>query len=316
MAVSRGYVVRRLLFAFVTLIVTTLVSYIIAVTTAGNPATSLGERAALLESYFHLRQPLFQGYFSWTWEVLHGNLGINLHGQSVLGMVVPWIVPTVALQLPAILASVALGLFIGVYSASRAGSAADRAINAASALGFGIPSFWLGIMAILVFSFYLRLLPSFGYASPYPPYWWGSPSLDLVAHYLLPFWVLVLVSTPLYIRVARASAVEVLSKDWVMALEVSSVGRRRVLYRHVLKNAAGPTLALLGYNVAVFLAASPGIEIAFSWPGLGYGFAHAALSFDYPTMMGIILLMALVTVVSNFAVDLAQASIDPRVSRG
>lgn len=311
MAVSGGYVVRRLLFAFATLVVTTLVSYIIMVTALGG----FGE-VIVAENYFHLNQPLFQGYFSWLWEVLHGNLGVTLHGDAVTETVSPWIVPTIVLQLPAILVSVVLGLVIGIRSASRAGSAADRAIKAGSALGFGVPSFWLGIMAILIFSWYLHVLPSFGASSPYPPYWWGSRSLDYVAHYILPFSVLVLVSTPLYIRVARATAVEVLSKDWVMALELSSVSRRRVLYRHVLKNASGPTLALLGYNVAVFLAASPGIEIVFTWPGLGFGFVRAALSSDYPTMMGIILLMALVTVVANFAVDLAQASIDPRVSRG
>lgn len=310
MAVSLGYVVRRLLFAVATLVVATLMSYLIAVTAARGSGQVIP-----LENYFHLNQPLFQGYFSWAWEVLHGNLGITLHGDTVLGTVAPWIVPTVVLQLPAILTSVLLGLLIGIHTASRAGSATDRVINSASALGFGIPSFWLGMMAILIFSWYLRLLPSFGYISSYPPYWWGSPSLDFAAHYILPFSVLVIVSTPLYIRVARSTAVEVLSKDWVMALELSSVSRRRVLYRHVLKNAAGPTLAFLGYNVAVFLAASPGIEIVFTWPGLGYGFARAALAFDYPTMMGIILLMALVTVVSNFMADLAQASIDPRVLR-
>lgn len=326
-----GFLVRKAGFAAATLVALSFFSYLL-VYSAGDhlqtlltqhlswsPITSLtpAQIQAVIDyltRYFHYGQPIYIGYFSWLWEVLHGSFGLSVTGESVASAVGPWILPTVILQVPAIVTSLVLGLVLGVYAASKRGSLADKVVNGASAMTFGIPSFWLAIVAIIVFSYSLRILPSFGAYSPYPPYYWGSQASDLVAHYILPFSVLLVVSTPLYLRVARASALDVMSKDWVQSMTIASIGRRRILYRHVLKNAAGPALALFAYNLAVFLAAAPGIEIAFGWPGLGYRFMEAALQFDQTVMLAIVLIMGLVAVTSSFIVDAVQAAIDPRVS--
>jgi peptide/nickel transport system permease protein len=308
LAIGWAYLVRRVIFAAVTFLALTFLTYVIA-GSVGSPSI---QRQLL--GYFHLNQPIFEGYFLWLAQVLQGNLGVSLTGEPVSSTIFPWLFPTVILEVPAILTGVALGLLVGVFSASRFNTKADRAINGTSAMLFSIPAYWLATIFILVFSLSLRLLPSFGMISPYPPYWWGSPQLDVVAHYILPFSVLVLVSAPMYVRVARASAAEVLSKEWVTAMKVSSIGNRRLLYRHVLKNSAGPVLSLFVYNMAVFLAASPGIDVAFSWPGLGYRFAKAALGYDFPVMLGIIILMGLIAVIVSLASDILQASIDPRIS--
>jgi peptide/nickel transport system permease protein len=310
---GRRYVVRRVLFALATLFVVALLSYLLAY--------HLYQMLKLIMSfpehevqYFHWNEPVVQGFFGWLSEVLQGNFGRNNPGATVVSAVSPWILPTIILQIPAVVASLLLGLLLGVFAASRRGSFLDRAISATSVGTFGVPTYWLSILAIVVFSLELHWLPSFGEYSSYPPYWWGSFSLDLVAHYLLPFSVLVAVSTPLYIRVARATATDVLSKEWVTALSLSAIGRRSLIYKHVLRNTAGPALSLFGYNVAVFIAASPGIEWVFTWPGLGLRFVKAALAFDQSLMLAIVMIMAVITVLASFAVDLVQAALDPRVS--
>lgn len=130
---------------------------------------------------------------------------------------------------------------------------------------------------------------------------------------MLPFLVLVLVSAPLYVKVARAAALEALSKEWVVALRVSGLPERTVLYRYVLRSALGPVLAVLGINLGVFLAASPGIEVAFAWPGLGRGLVTAAQNFDQPAEIAIILLMTVITIAAGILADIAHGYVDPRV---
>jgi len=322
---------RKAGFAAMTLVVLSFLSYLLAFSAGSHLQALLTERLSgggrivltpaqiqaitdYFVKYYHYGQPLYVGYFSWLWEVLQGNLGQSVTGGPVSSVVTPWIIPTVILQVPAIVTSLLLGLVLGVRAASKRGSFFDKVVNGASAMTFGIPSFWLAIVAIVVFSYELHLLPSFGEYSPYPPYWWGNLQSDLAAHYILPFTVLVVVSVPLYLRVARASALAVMSKDWVQSMTLASVGRKTIIYRHVLKNSAGPVLALFAYNLAIFLAASPGIEIAFGWPGLGYRFVEAALEFDQPTMLAIVMIMGLVAVAASSIIDVIQAAIDPRVS--
>jgi peptide/nickel transport system permease protein len=177
-----------------------------------------------------------------------------------------------------------------------------------------IPTFWLATFLILIFGVYIRILPSFGFVSPAPPYIGGNIYLDMAVHYVLPFTVLVVVSVPIYARLARAKAVDVLSEEWVSSLRTSSISRSRILYRHVLKNSLGPVLAAFAINLALFMAASPGIEVAFDWPGLGLGFVKAAVNYDQPVMMAIILLMALITVVVTVLMDVISSAIDPRIA--
>lgn len=319
------FLARRLLFAIPTLFAVTLFSYVIAVSSGNHFWQAISDAAnqhfivtaqqvQQLELYYHLNQPALEGYFLWLADLLRGNFGQSIGGQPVLAAILPRVLPTVGLQVPAILTSVAVGTYVGVYSAGRYNSRLDRVLSSGSAMVLAVPAFWLATFSILVFSLHLHLFPSFGEASSIPPYWWGSPVLDVVAHYILPFSVLVAVSTPLYARLARASAVDVLSKDWVTATMLSGVKRSSLLYRHVLKNCLGPVLAALSVNLGVFLAASPGIEVAFSWPGLGLGFVQAAIAYDQPTMVAIILLMALITIAATVMIDIIQALVDPRVS--
>ena len=325
MSLGWRYIARKVAFAVPTLLGVTAFSYVIAVLSGNHfwdalrNATSQGinlssQQIQQMQQYFHLNQPVWEGYFQWLFQVLQGNLGITISGQSVMSVVSPWVLPTLMLQLPAILMSFLIGLYLGIYSAARYGSKLDRILSSSMAGVLAIPAFWLAIFSIFVFSFKLRLFPSFGYISPVTPYIGGNQYVDMAAHYVLPFTVLVVVSTPIYARLTRATAVDVMAEEWVSSLSLASVGRSRILYRHVLRNSLGPVLAALSVNLALCLAASPGLEVAFNWPGLGLGFARAALNYDQPVMMAVILMMALITTVSLVLADVVSAVNDPRVS--
>ena len=319
------YVAARLLYAIPIFLAVTVIAYLLAVS-SGNHFWDVAAQLARehykmtpaqlqqMQSYFHLDQSPAEGYLLWLAGLLAGNLGTSMSGQPVAAVVGPWVLPTLELQVPALLVGASLGLFLGLFSASRHDTKADVAVTVSSIVVVALPAFWLSLLSIIVFSLKLRVLPSFGMVSGYPPYWWGSPPLDALAHWIMPFAVLTAVTVPLYARVARASAVEALTNDSVMMLRASGVKEKTILFRHVLRSCLGPLLAILAISFGVSLAASPGIEVAFSWPGLGKGLVTSALSFDQPVEMAIVLLMTLVTLATNIIADVAYSLVDPRPS--
>ncbi len=319
------YIGIRILYAVPIFVAVTLVAYLLAVS-SGNHFWDVAAQLARenykltpaqflqMQDYYHLNQPVVEGYLLWLTDLLGGNLGISISGGPVVAVVGPWIVPTLELQIPALFAGAVLGLFLGVFSAGRHNTKADMTVTVSSAVVVALPAFWLSLLSIIIFSLKLRLLPAFGIVSSYPPYWWGNPSLDALAHWIMPFAVLTAVTVPLYARLARATAVEALTRDSVVMLRASGVKERVILYKHVLRNCLGPVLAILAVSFGVSLAASPGIEVAFSWPGLGRGLVTSALNFDQPVEMAIVLLMTLLTLAISIIADFVYSLADPRVT--
>ncbi len=317
------YAVSRILFAAVIFFATTVITYVFAVGSGNqfwNVAAELArqnyrltpEQLLQMQNYYHLNQPVYEGYLLWLGAIFSGDLGPSVSGPPVAAVISPWIVPTLILQIPATLASMALGLVIGIFSANRLRTKTDTTLSVLSAAVVAIPAFWLSLVAIVAFSLKSHLLPSYGMASGYPPYWWGNPSFDVLAHWIMPFLVLVVVTTPLYARVVRASASETLAEDYVRALRVHGLKERSILYRHVMRRCLGPVLAVLAISFGLSMAVSPGIEVAFSWPGLGRGLITAALNFDQPVVMAVVLLITLVTLTANALADVAYSRVDPR----
>ena len=264
--------------------------------------------------YYQLVQPVVEGYLLWLAGLFRGDLGISISGQSVMSVVEGWVVPTLELQVPALLTGMTVGLFLGLLTASRHNSKTDTFVTVSSTVAVALPAFWLSLLAIIAFSLRLHILPSFGMVSGYPPYWWGSPSLDALAHWILPFAVLTAVTTPLYARVARSGALEALSMDSVAALRTCGVRERTILFKHVLRNSLGPVLAILAISFGLSIGASPGIELAFSWPGIGKGLVTSAVGFDQPVEMAIVLMMTMIILTASFLADVAYSLVDPRLS--
>jgi ABC-type dipeptide/oligopeptide/nickel transport system permease component len=268
---------------------------------------------AALTRYYHLDRPVPERFLLWLWQILHGDLGVSLSGRPVAQQIGAWALTTLELQVFALLLAIAIGIPVGVYSAKHQYSRSDYVITSAAIFGYSMPVFWLGIMLILIFSFYLGLLPSYG-AAGVVFLWWGNPTLDWLAHLILPVTVLLCFNLATIVRLVRANMLEVLRQDYVLAARASGLSERTVIYHYALRNAISPVVTLMGLSFGAALGGAPVTETVFSWPGLGYAFTQAALNLDIPLVQGITVIITLMVLLSNILTDLAYAVLDPRVT--
>ena len=266
-----------------------------------------------LKQFYHVNDPVFVRYYYWLEEFITGNLGTSLQGGTVADKILPWVGTTLELQFAALFLSLGIGIPIGVYSAKHQYTKSDVAVTTTAIFGVSMPTFWLGIMSVLVFSFTLRWLPPSGFASGYPPYWWGSYPLDVLAHALLPIFVLTFVSIATITRLIRANMLEVLRQDYVLAARASGIKETTITYKYALKNAITPVVTIVGLSFGLALGGAPGLETTFTWPGLGYAFVNAATVLDLPTVQGITMIITILVLIANLGTDLAYAYLDPRV---
>ena len=321
MASLAVYIIRRILFMIPVFLAVSILTYFIT-NAAGNPIdlVRFGIRnltpaqQAFLNSYYHVNEPVYVQYFYWLWNFLQGNMGQSLVlGGPVAGLIIPWAGTTMELQLLALVFSLGIGIPVAVFSAKHPGSKGDITVTSIAIFGFSIPVFWMGINLILVFSLYLGWLPSSGAISAYPPYWWGSPITDAVAHLILPVAVLTFASVATYTRLIRANMVEVLRQDYILGARASGVPERTVTYKHALKNAITPVVTVVGLTFGLLLGGAPATETTFSWPGLGYQFVLAATVLDLPVIQGITMIITIMALVANLLTDLSYGYLDPRV---
>jgi ABC-type dipeptide/oligopeptide/nickel transport system permease component len=266
-----------------------------------------------LQDFYHVNDPLFVRYFFWLSDFVRGNLGISLQGGTVAQLVVPWIGTTLELQLTSLFLALGIGIPIGVFSAKHQYSKSDVTVTTTAIFGVSMPTFWLGIMGILIFSFYIHWLPASGAISGYPPYWWGNIYLDILAHLILPVGVLTFVSLAAVVRLVRANMLETMRQDYILAARASGLRERTITYRYALKNAITPLVTIVGLSFGLSLGGAPGLETTFSWPGLGYQFVAAATILDLPTVQGITMIITLLVLIANLGTDLFYAYLDPRV---
>jgi ABC-type dipeptide/oligopeptide/nickel transport system permease component len=288
---------------------------------AGNPIDLIRaglrnptpEVLAALTVYYHLDKPVWERFLLWLWDLIHGNLGVSISGRPVLSQIGPWTFTTLELQVLSLILSVAIGIPVGVYSAKHQYSKSDYAITTVAIFGYSMPTFWLGIMLIIIFSFYLGWFPSNGAISVSFP-WWGNWHLDPIAHLILPTAVLTYVSLATIVRLVRANMLEVLRQDYILAARASGLSERTVTYRYALRNAISPVVTIIGLGFGAALAGAPALETTFSWPGLGYAFTQAALTLDIPLVQGITIVITIMVLIANLITDLVYAVIDPRVT--
>jgi ABC-type dipeptide/oligopeptide/nickel transport system permease component len=274
-----------------------------------NPSPAVLEA---LRKYYHLDQPVYMRYLNWLWNLLHGDLGTSVTGRSVAGQIGGWALTTLELQLLALFLAVAIGVPIGVLSAKRQYSKVDYAVTSIAIFGYSMPTFWLGIMLIIIFSFDLGWLPSSG-AAGVNFMWGGNPFLDHLAHLVLPVFVLTYVELATFVRLVRSNMLEVLRQDYILAARSSGLSDRTVTYRYALRNAITPVVTVIALTFGGALGGAPGLETTFSWPGLGLAFTRAALVLDIPLVQGITIVITLMVLVANLILDLTYALLDPRV---
>jgi ABC-type dipeptide/oligopeptide/nickel transport system permease component len=222
----------------------------------------------------------------------------------------------VELQAVSIALSLIIGIPIGIYSALHRYSKPDVGMTIFALFGISMPTFWIGIILIFIFSYTLGWLPSNGaYGAVYQwcPGGFCNPLVDHLGHLFLPTMVLTYVSLALNVRVMRSAMLDVMRQDYILAARASGLKERLVIYKHGVRNAITPVVTFLGLSIGAILRGAPLTETVFNWPGLGRLFVNRVGVLDFPTIMGITMIITLMTLIANLVTDLSYAWIDPRI---
>jgi peptide/nickel transport system permease protein len=314
------YIVRRLLYMIPVFLGISIISFFVMYA-AGDPLniirlgrpTVTQETIDALKVYYGLDKPIPIQYLNWLVNILQLDFGKSLYGgRSVNFLIGSWVWETVKLQLISILLAFAISIPIGINSAKKQYSKQDMAVTSISLFGVSMPTFWFGLILIIIFSFQLGLLPSAG--SRGAPYlWWDNPILDEIAHLIMPVTVLVYVMLAQNIRLIRANMLEILRSDYILAARASGLSERKVIYKYALRNAIGPVITYLGISLGMIIAGAPMTEYVFNWPGLGRRYVDAAMRLDFPLVMGITMIITVMALIANLIIDICYVYIDPRI---
>lgn len=307
-------ILRRLLTLVPVLAVVGVVVFVLVHVTPGDPAAVMAgneatpERVAQLRLGMGLDRPAWEQFVTWVTSVARGDLGQSYFlDQPVSESLVQRMEPTGLLTLYALLFSIAIGLPAGIIAALRRNSWIDRVTMVASLGGVSIPTFWLGILLILAFAVWLRVLPAAGYVS------FTKDPLENFRYLLMPAFSLGLQSAAFLARVVRSSMLDVLQEDYVRTAKAKGLRDRIVLVRHALPNAMIPTLTVIGNSMGTLLGGAIVTEQVFNLPGIGRLIVESVLRRDFPVIQGAVLAIAAVYVLVNLVVDMAYVIVDPRI---
>jgi peptide/nickel transport system permease protein len=307
------YAFQRLAVFIATLVIASLVVFAVMNVLPGNAAqTMLGatatpEAVAALAHKLGLDEPAWLRYLHWIGGALQGDLGTSYAYGSPIG---PLIASSLAVSGPLAILAMALAAVIalvaGVYAADRRGRFGDVAVMGASQIGLAVPNFWLAILLVIVFSVTLRVAPAGGFPG------WGDP-LRAIGALILPAIALGVVQASVLTRVTRSSLIEALNEDFMRTARAKGVARRAALWRHALPNALVPILTLMGLQFANVIAGAIVVENVFVLPGLGRLMLQSISNRDTLVVENAVMLLAILVIGLNFAVDLLCAAIDPRL---
>ena len=317
-----GFLLRRLAASLLLLLLVLTVLFFFLRLLPGDPIHLFeGQRLtpaqqARLQEIYRVNRPLLEQYGRWLSAVaLRWDWGTSLSQQRPVSTVLLEAVPpTVLLASAALAVEYAAALLLGVVSARRRRSAVDHAIRIGSLLLYSQPVFWLGLMAILLFSYVWPVLPASHMHSVDAEFL--SPAgrlLDLLRHLALPAVVMGLSTAGGTARFIRASLIEVMDQDYIRTARAKGLSERRVVWVHGMRNAAVPLIQVLALSLPVLLSGALIIEVVFSWPGLGQLVFKAILARDYPLVLGAVALSAAMVILGNFLADVLHALADPRV---
>jgi peptide/nickel transport system permease protein len=308
-------VLRRLALAVPTLFGVSIILFALMTVLPGDPLASLlsqdathADRDALAKS-LGLDKPVYVRYVDWLGGVVQGDFGYSPYRRrDVGGLLASAFSNTLQLAAASITIGVTLGLTLGVLGAIYRGHFLGRVVSSIAMVGISVPSYWVAILLIILFSATLKWLPPGGMHGEH------GGLVDFLKHLILPALASSLVTTGVTARMTRASLVETYGQDFVATLRAKGLNGFQVL-RHVMKNALSPVLTVAGLQVGFLLGGSVLVETIFSWPGLGRMIFQAISTRDFQTMQAGILLIATTFVLVNLLVDVLQTCIDPRLRK-
>lgn len=279
-----------------------------------NPAVSEAVRAQWRTAY-GLDQPLPLQFVKYVTSVARGDLGWSLSKHMPVDDVILTALPrTLTLMGTALLLGFFTGALTGRIQAARKGSATDRSISLASLFVYSMPDFWLALIALMTFSYWLRILPVGGAADPLHEYFTGFAKIgDTVKHMLLPVTTLSLILAATVARFHRSALLETLPADFVRTARAKGLRERTIMRRHAERNALFPLISLAGLALPALFTGAVFVEKIFSWPGMGLVIVEAIGSRDYPLVMGTVIIASALVAIGNLLTDLLYMAADPRV---
>lgn len=298
-------IISRLLQAIITLLMTSLIIFVLA-RSSGSPAdlvlpsdSTPAERVAYIER-MGLDKPLAQQYLIFLGDAVRGDFGVSIRtGAPATELVFDRIGRTLILATAGLLVAIAISIPLGVLAAVNRGRGWDKFSMSFALLGQSTPAFWLSVMLILIFAVWLRWLPSSGTGS------WQ--------HFVMPSIVLGWSISAGIVRLLRSSMLEVLGAEFVKLARAKGLSEGVVVWKHALRNALIPVVTFIGFMYGVIIASGVVIEVVFGWPGLGYLAYESTLWRDFPVLQLSVLVYTAIIVGINFLVDMAYGLIDPRV---
>lgn len=312
-----GYILKRLVSAIPVLLGITIIVFLIMSLIPGDPATAIlgsyatPENVARINRDLGLDKPMVQRYLIWITNMLQGDFGRSYSlNRPVIDEVLERFNATLILAGTSFVLCSILGILAGVVSAARQYGWADKAITFTVLIGISVPSFFLGMMMILLFAVNLRWLPVSGMYAIYG----GGDLWDLAKHLIMPALALSAVATGVIARLSRSAMLEVLRQDYIRTARAKGVPERRVIMGHALRAAMVSIIPVLGIQAGFVLSGSVYIEIVFQWPGAGRMLVDAILTRDLLLVQGGVVFIAACYVLFNILVDVAQSLLDPRIN--
>ena len=317
----KRYVCKRVLLALITVSVALVINFALIHLAPGDPTKVLAgsghpspEMEAALTVKYGLDKPLYVQFFSYVKNLLHGDLGNSyVYNQPITKLIAERFGPSSLLALTSALLAAILGTLLGLVTSTRQDSILDRVINGISYFFYSMPSFWLGMMAILIFSTTLRTLPTSGMISMRASYTGMAYVLDVMKHMILPVGTLTVIQIPVYLRIFRTSVSQTMTEDFITTFRAVGMDEKKIFRRYVFKNSILPTITVFGINLAYTVMGSALIEVVFAWPGIGRMMLDAIGKRDYPLLMGIYLVRSISVALVTMITDLVYAAVDPRI---
>ena len=307
------YVLQRLAVLAATLLAASLIVFAVMDILPGNAAetilgpTATPEAVAALSHKLGLDQPLYIRYGHWIGGALHGDLGLSYaYGSPISPLIASSLAVSAPLAIMAMAFAAVIAFAAGLYAADRRGRAGDAVVMGMSQIGLAVPSFWLAILLVIVFAATLRVVPAGGFPG------WSQPMRALTA-LVLPAVALGVVQAAVLTRVIRSALLEALNEDFMRTARAKGVSRRAAVWRHALPNALVPILTIMGLQFANLIAGAIVVENVFVLPGLGRLMLQSISNRDTLVVEDCVMLVAMFVIALNFLVDIACASIDPRL---
>jgi len=317
----KRYLLKKAVYIMVSIYVIMTLNFIVFRVMPSNPVLMLADAVRLrpeqyqrLVELFGLNKPLWDQYWAYIIQTLQGFFGYSYYTHNPISYEIMDRLPnTLLLMGVSTMLAIIIGMVIGIVAAAKRGSATDVTATAFGFLGYSVPTFWLGMIFLMVFGVGLKWFPLRGTVSVPPPTEPLAIVFDTIWHLALPCLTLLIIQFGGFALVMRASLIDVLTEDYILTARAKGLDERTVLYKHALRNALLPMVTLIALSLGFILTGAVLTETVYSWHGLGTFVWLSIQRYDYPALQGVFFVISVMVVLANFIADIIYGVLDPRI---